>query len=304
MKILLTGGTGFLGSNLLKELVEDNYVYILSRKNNIPVKKIKDLVNCIKCDLTDSAQLNQLFPKNIDLVIHLASEVNIRLDGRYSENLIENNLNSTINLIEVMIDNGVKNLVFSSSMTVYGIKNEIPIKENGELDPIHFYGWTKKWAEDIIKHYSNRGLINSLILRLPGLYGGIRNTGYIYNLIRKMSKNQDVTINTNGLKFWETINIDDFVQIIKKLLAVWQWEKEFEIINCSYGEKTDFIDTAYKIKKILNSKSKITIEKPVDYKKFYLDNSKLKNIIEFDYAFEKSLEDFIKKYKYKSWLRK
>ena len=306
MDILITGGTGFLGSNLLKEFATNNittiipyftynrvYMIIRDRKPDW----LSDYpINFIQCDLTDSGKLNDYFPEKIDLVIHFAGEVKINQDDKWSASLVDNNFISTLNLIRAMINKKAKNLVYSSSMTVYGLNNEIPVKENGNLDPIHFYGLTKKWAEDAIKYYSNKNLIKSLILRLPGLYGGLRNSGYVYNLIRKMSKNQDIEINTEGLKFWETINIDDAVKIIKKLLDIYKWEKNCEIINCSYGKKTDFIGTAYKVKEILNSKSTINVKKPIDYKKFYLDNSKLKSMIDFDYNFEKSLENYVEHY--------
>jgi len=111
-----------------------------------------------------------------------------------------------------------------------------------------------------------------------------------------MSKNQDIEINTKGLKFWETVNVDDAVNIIKKILDAYKWEKNCEILNCSYGEETDFIGTAYKVKKILNSKSTITIEEPIGYKKFYLDNSELRKLIDFDYNFDKGLENYVKHY--------
>ena len=292
MNILITGGTGFLGSKLLEGLIFDNNIYVISRKDHEPLNHMK----YIKCDLTNPKKLNELFPENIDLVIHLAGEVDIRPDGSYSDNLLENNVCATINLIKVMINKKAKNLIFSSSMTVYGIDNEIPVKENGKLEPTHFYGLTKKWAEEVIKYYSKKGLINSLILRLPGLYGGLRKTGYIYNLVKKMPNDEDITIDTKGLKFWETMYIDDVINIIKKLINVWQWEKELEIINCSYGEATDFIETAYRIKYILNSESTIGIEKPIDYKTFYMDNSKLKSMINFYGNFDKSLENYIKHY--------
>jgi len=186
MNILITGGTGFLGSNLLKEFAS-NQVYLIIRDKK-PDWLRNSPINFIQCDLTDSEKLNNYFPEKLDLVIHFAGKININQEGIYTDGLIEDNLISTVNLIKAMVNKKVKNLVFSSSMTVYGIDNEIPVKENGKLKPIHFYGLTKKWAEEAIKHYSQKGLIKSLILRLPGLYGGLRNSGYIYNLIIWLEK--------------------------------------------------------------------------------------------------------------------
>jgi len=300
MNVLITGGAGFLGYNLIQSFIKDrdrkiNQIYMIVRRKrpdwltNIPVQ-------IISCDLADIDKLQNCFPDKIDLVLHLAGKISIAKEDDCINELIKDNLISTVNLIQAMIKKKAKKLIFTSSMTVYGINNKIPVKENGKLEPIHFYGLTKKWAEETIQYYSEKGLIRSLILRLPGLYGGLRNSGYIYNMVRNMSKNQDIEINTKGLKFWEAMNVDDAVKIIKEVLGVYKWKKNYEILNCSYGEEIDFIETAYRIRRLLNSKSKIKIVKPLDYKKFYLDNSKLRKLIDFDYSFEEGLENYIKHY--------
>lgn len=121
----------------------------------------------------------KILPYDIDLIIHCAAKIKIYPDGRYSDNLVEDNLISTINLIEAMIEKGIKNIVLCSSVTVYGVENNIPINENGILKPINFYGFTKKWAEEAIINYSRKKFLNALILRLPGLYGYTRTSGYI-----------------------------------------------------------------------------------------------------------------------------
>lgn len=306
MNILITGGTGFLGSHIVKKLLLNNNIIVLSRgiKNEyssiLSTEEIK-AINFILCDLRNIEYLKTIISSDINLIIHCAAKINICSNGRYSDNLIEDNLISTINLIEAMIEKGIKNIIFCSSMTVYGVENNIPISENGILKPINFYGFTKKWAEEAIINYSQKKLLNAVILRLPGLYGYPRKSGYIYNLIKKIFENHDINIKTKGLKFWETVNVEDTAEIIKRIIKIWKWETNFEILNCSYGEEIDFIETAFKIKKIINSKSIINIEKPIDYIKFYLDNLKLKELIDIEYTFEKSLKNFIEKYE--GWLR-
>jgi UDP-glucose 4-epimerase len=302
MNILITGGTGFLGSHLARQLSGHN-IKIAGRGLTAGYLTTEEtrLFDFIKCDIRDKGSLMKRLPHDIDLVIHCAGMLRSPKDGRCANELIETNLNSTINLMEVIIDKGIKNFLFCSSMTVYGVKNDIPVKEDGVLKPVHFYGLSKKWAEEAVVNYAREGLLNALILRYPGLYGYPRTSGYMYNTIKKALREETISIESKGLKFWETINIEDAAEITKRVLGAWKWSKNYEIINCSYGEEIDFVGTAFKIKEIINSGSPIEIKQPVEYIKFYLDNSRLRDLMDFDYNFENGLKNFLKKYK--KWLR-
>lgn len=296
MNILITGGTGFLGSAIAGSLASANRVSVISRGNKYGYLAKKDIkkLSIIECNLTDKKALKKNFPSDIDLVIHCAGLTGMRPDLRCPDDLIESNLISTINIIEAMIDNGVKRLVFSSSMTVYGVDNRIPVKESGILEPVHLYGLSKKWAEDAIRAYSGNDLISHLIIRYPGLYGYPRKSGYIYNTARRMIKNEDVCIDTGGLNFWETMNIEDAVEITRRILSSWCGKSMNETSNCSYGEETDFVSTASMIKKITGSSSAIKVKKPLGYIKFYLDNSRARRITGgLKFTFGGSLKRFL-----------
>jgi UDP-glucose 4-epimerase len=263
----MTGGTGYLGKHLIRKIHNNHDLYFLSR------------------DETD-------IPKGIDLVIHLAGEVDIRQDGLYSGNLIYNNVEYTIRLIESMIKAGVNKLIYTSSMTVYSINNIVPVKENADLQPSSFYGLTKKWAEEVIQHYSNECYIDAWILRIPGIYGGNRKSGYIYNTIQKALNNEDIVLSTDGMKYWEAIYIDDLTDMIKKMIGYMIMATK--VFNISYGEEIDFIETAFKIKQMTQSKSHIKIG-DYTYRRFYLDNAKLKELLDFDfsYSFDNGLRRYI-----------
>ncbi len=296
MNILITGGTGFLGSRLASSLRQYYNVKVTSRgiKNDYLTREDLKSFNFVPIDLRDRNSLKKNLTREVDLVIHCAAVIQGLAEARCRTDLVDTNLLGTINLVETMCDRGIKNFIFCSSMSVYGLKNKVPVKENGVLDPIHFYGLTKKWGEEAVMKYSKAGLIKSLILRFPGLYGFPRRNGYIYNAARKLIRNEVVEIDSRGLKFWETINVDDAASMILKLLKAWKWKPVCQILNCSYGKEVDFIDTAFKIREIVRSKSKIKIKKPIDYDRFYLDNSKLKKLIKFDYEFDSKLESFLK----------
>jgi len=298
LNILITGGTGFLGSFLARQLSSGNRVKIIARKLKSDYLSSRELrkFNFTRCDIRNKNSLKKVLTPDLDLVIHCAALINISYEGRIAKDLLETNLVSTINLIDVMVENGVKRLLFCSSMTVYSINNRIPVRESGNLGSIHFYGMSKKWAEDIVVKYAKNNLIKALIIRYPGLYGYPRKDGFIYNVTKKMLKNELVIINTKGLKFWEAMNVEDAAEITKKILKRWKWKKNYEIINCSYGKEIDFIKTTNKIKDFSHSRSEIRIKRPLDYMRFYLDNSKLRSLINFNYDFDRSLIRFVRKH--------
>ena len=304
MKILVTGGTGFLGSCLTRELSKENDIVIMARgekKSYLHNNEMKEF-NFIKCDMRDKYSLEKILPDQIDLVIHCAGAIDIKEVNGDIGGLIESNLSTTINLIESMIKKGIPRLIFSSSMTVYGINNAAPVSENDILDPIHFYGLSKKWSEEVIIKYAVRKFIKAAILRYPGLYGYPRDSGYIYNIIKKMLKHEGIFIDTTDLKFWECISISDACSITHDFIRAWNWKLDFSVVNCSYGEELDFIKTAFKIKDLIKSKSRIVVKEPVDYIKFFLDNSRIRSMIDFNYSFDKGMNSFLDKYR--NWLAK
>ncbi|MCP4652340.1 MAG: NAD(P)-dependent oxidoreductase [Candidatus Omnitrophica bacterium] len=290
MNIAITGGAGFLGSYLARNFSAENHVTVIDIHSPNPVSG----VDFKQCDIRDAASLEGALSAEIDLVIHCAAVIKIQNDGRCPNGMVDVNLQATINLMETMVNKNIGKLIFCSSMTVYAADNASPVKENARLDPIHFYGLSKKWGEDAIAAYANKGLIKALILRYPGLYGYPRRAGYIYNVAKKLINNELVLVDSTGLKFWETIYVGDASQLTKKIATAYDWSSNLEIINCSYGQETDFVMTASKIKAVLGSSSKIEIKEPKDYVKFYLDNSKLKNITgSFDYNFDGGLKMFL-----------
>lgn len=299
MNILITGGTGFLGAHLARELCGSHKLYLLSRnptRDNLRKLGVRN-ARLIRCDLTRRGDIQSAFPEGIGLVIHCAGRINVEPD-RCPEGLAEANLTGTVNLIEAMIDKSAEKLFFASSMTVYSPHNKMPVNESGRLEPVHFYGLTKKWAEGAIQNYAKKGFIKALIFRYPGLFGYPRSGGYLHAIASKLLKGQDVIINASGLRFWEAMNIEDAAQITRRALTAWNWDKQCAVFNCSYGEETDFVETAFKAKKMLNSGSRLEVKGCPSYSRFFLDNRRLKKMFKkFDYNFDQGLKKFLRKQK-------
>ena len=159
MKVLVTGGIGYIGSHTVVELLNDGYeVIIIDNLVNSKIEvvdKIKELTNknftFIEGDVCDHELLTQIFDNNkIDAVIHFAGLKAVGESVEKPLEYYENNIGSTINLVKVMKEHNCKNIVFSSSATVYGTPKILPIKENFPLSTTNPNGTTKLVNEWIL----------------------------------------------------------------------------------------------------------------------------------------------------------
>ena len=160
MKILVTGGCGFIGSHTVVELLEENYEVViidnLSNSKKEVIEKIKKITNkdltFYEADVCDIEKLEQIFNENkIDAVIHFAGYKAVGESVKNPLKYYKNNIDSTLSLCEVMNKYNVKNIVFSSSATVYGNPEKLPIKETFKTgETTNPYGTTKVMIERIL----------------------------------------------------------------------------------------------------------------------------------------------------------
>jgi UDP-glucose 4-epimerase len=160
MRILVTGGAGYIGSHTCLELLQAGYEVIvvdnLSNSKEESLKRVQELTGktlaLYKVDLLDKDALKAVFDKSsIDAVIHFAGLKAVGESVIIPLRYYHNNVTGTLILCEVMGTHNVKNLVFSSSATVYGDPNKVPIKEDFPLSPTNPYGRAKLMIEDILR---------------------------------------------------------------------------------------------------------------------------------------------------------
>lgn len=160
MKILVTGGTGYIGSHTCVELLNAGYDIVVidnfSNSKREVVDKIKEITNkdfkFYEGDCCDKETLNKIFEENeISSVIHFAGFKAVGESVSEPLKYYRNNLDSTITLLEVMKEKNCKKIVFSSSATVYGKPKSLPIKEDFPLSTTNPYGTTKLMIEGILK---------------------------------------------------------------------------------------------------------------------------------------------------------
>ncbi len=158
--ILLTGGLGYIGSHTAVQLLNDGYEVVIVDNLSNSEKRVKGKIEKItgksvkfyKYDIKNERNLRKVFVENkIDAVIHFAGLKAVGESVQMPIEYYENNLESTINLLKIMREFGVKNLVFSSSATVYGKAESMPIYEDFPTSATNPYGRTKLFIEEILK---------------------------------------------------------------------------------------------------------------------------------------------------------
>ena len=164
MKILVTGGCGYIGSHTVVELLENDYEVVIvdnlsNSKKNV-LDRIKEITkkdfNFYEMDVCDKKSLTTVFKENkIDAVIHFAGFKAVGESVEKPLMYYRNNIDSTLSLLEVMNEFGVKKIAFSSSATVYGKPETLPIREDSKLYTTNPYGSTKLMIENILRDLYN-----------------------------------------------------------------------------------------------------------------------------------------------------
>ncbi len=174
-KILVTGGTGFIGSHTVLELLKKDYeVVVIDNLSNSKIDSIRRVekltgktVDFFKVDLLEKSSLKEIFQAfNFHSVIHFAGLKAVGESVKKPLLYYQNNVTGTVNLCEAMQKAGVKNIVFSSSATVYGDPSQSPLSEDSTQDAVNPYGRTKLTIEYILKDlYDSDPGWNAVLLR-------------------------------------------------------------------------------------------------------------------------------------------
>ncbi len=165
--ILVAGGAGYIGSQTVKHLSENGYNVIVA--DNLVYghrEALNPNIPFYKADLEDIETLRPIFKEHkIDAVMHFAAYTYITESVQNPQKYYKNNLKGTINLLEVMLENNVKRIVFSSSCSVYGNPQYTPMDEKHPQAPVNPYGKTKYMAEQIFRDYANAYGLKYIALR-------------------------------------------------------------------------------------------------------------------------------------------
>lgn len=313
MEILVTGGLGFIGSHIVVELLEQGYkVVVIDNLSNSKIEvvdKIKKITNkefaFYLGDVCDKQILNKIFNENsINAVIHLAGYKAVPESVKQPLKYYQNNLISTLFLCEVMSLYNVKNLVFSSSATVYGNPSRLPITETDEVGKTtNPYGETKYMIEKILKDlYYSDNEYNIAILRYfnpigahkSGLLGedpnGIPNNlmPYIVKVANKELK--ELSIFGNDYDTVDGTGIRDYIHVVdlaKGHIKALEWvfkNKGLDYFNLGTGKGYSVLELVEAFKKYnkVDLPYKIVERRPGDIASCYADCTHAKEILDWE----------------------
>jgi len=255
--ILITGGAGFIGSNMVEKLINNNKITVIDNLNNhVGDRFIKKFYNnknfsFINADLL-SYDLNKL--NDIDVIIHFSANSDVRYGSEDPEKDFKNNVMVTNNILEYMRKNDVKEILFASSSTVYGEASIMPTPENyGPYMPISSYGASKMANEGFITAYSHYYGIKGSIFRFANIVGKNSTHGVIYDFINKLLKNdKELEILGDGTQRKSYMHVSDCVD---SMIFVHEKFKKTDIINLGNDETTSVKTIADDVVKGMNLKN-------------------------------------------------
>ena len=276
--ILVTGGAGYIGSHIVEQLVETKDKIIIIDNLETGYKKlINKKAIFVKGDIKNLKQLSKLFYKyKINSVIHLAAYLNISEAEKNKKKYFENNVRGTLNVVKCCKNTNIKNIVFSSSCSIYG-NSKGAVDENKKANPRGYYAYTKYKGEKIIKKYAKKFKYNFAILRYFNIAGASKSNkigeissshGHLFKNIAIQSLNKNPVINIYG-KDYKTKDgtcVRDYMHVsdlsaahIKALNFINNKSKSITL-NCGYGKGYSVLEIV-KIFKKINKNLKITFTK-------------------------------------------
>ena len=171
MKLLVTGGAGYIGSAFVKEAVKNHEVVVVDNLSKGKKELVDKKAKFFKMDLVEKEKLEELFNKEkFEAVVHFAAYKSV---GESMKNPIKysDNISGTINLLNAMAKENVKKIIFSSTAAVYGIPEKNVADEETKTNPINYYGFTKLKCEELMDWYSKINGIDYMIFRYFNVAG-------------------------------------------------------------------------------------------------------------------------------------
>ena len=308
MKILVTGGAGFIGSHLieyfLKKTKDDvscldnmnDYYNPLIKEQNIKSFLSSSRFELIKGDIRDFHVVKNVIA-DADYVFHEAAQAGVRISVQKPQVAHDINATGTLNLLRAAIDSGIKKFINASSSSVYGHVHYLPFDEGHSTVPISPYGVSKLMAEHYCRVFHELYGIDTCSLRYFTVYGPrMRPDLAIHIFTQKSMKNEPLTIFGDGTKTRDFTYIDDIVRANITVMNKGRGE-----YNIGGGHHVSIQQLAEEIKRINASSSVIRYEGPMkgDAEHTYADICKAKQ--ELGWSPQVSLEDGLQRYA--EWIR-
>lgn len=298
MKILVTGGAGFIGSNLVAALIDAGHeVAVVDNLSTGFKENINKKAKFFEVDICDRENLESVFEKEKpEIIFHLAAQISVRDSFKDPVGDIKNNLIGTVNLLLLAEKYEIKKIIMSSTGgAIYGDDAERPTPETAKGNPVSPYGMNKLSAEKYLEFFAFRSQIKTTVLRYANVYGPRQNpegeAGVVAILASAMLRNGPIQIYGSGEQTRDFVFVSDVVEANLKALHS-TVEGTF---NIGTGTESSINEVAEKMIEISLSKSILehTIAKPGEQMHSSLDCKKAR--LELGWQPAVSLEDGLRK---------
>ena len=299
MKFAVTGGAGFVGSNIVKLLVKENHDVLVidnmhtGKKENL--QEIFDKIEFCELDIRNIPELENKI-KDVDGIFHEAALTIVQESFLMEEEYYDVNVKGTENIFNIAEKYGIK-VVFASSSSVYGNTEKIPIIENNERNPINPYGKTKLEDEFLAEKYSKKG-VSIIGLRYFNIFGKGQTGSYagvITKFVNQLKEKKSPKIFGDGSQIRDFIFVEDIAQAnLSAMLS----KINFGFFNIGTGKTTSILQLAKFLIKLYNLEIFPEFSDPLngDVQKSQADIKKSQKLLNWTYKIEieEGLEKMIK----------
>jgi UDP-glucose 4-epimerase len=299
MKFAVTGGAGFVGSNIVKLLVKENHDVLVidnmhtGKKENL--QEIFDKIEFCELDIRNIPELENKI-KDVDGIFHEAALTIVQESFLMEEEYYDVNVKGTENIFKIAEKYGIK-VVFASSSSVYGNTEKIPILENNERNPINPYGKTKLEDEFLAEKYSDKG-VSIIGLRYFNIFGKGQTGSYagvITKFVNQLKEKKSPKIFGDGSQIRDFIFVEDIAQAnLSAMLS----KINFGFFNIGTGKTTSILQLAKFLIKLYNLEIFPEFSDPLngDVQKSQADIKKSQKLLNWTYKIEieEGLEKMIK----------
>ena len=296
MKYVVTGGAGFIGSNLVDKLIASGEeVHVLDNFSTGKEENCNSQAKYHKIDISDKSKFDEMKEvcEKVDTVFHCAALARVQPSIENPINYEINNTIGTVNILKACVDSGVRRFVFSGSSSVYGPSEILPSKETHDTYPISPYANQKLYGELCCKMFSQVYGLETISLRYFNVYGERQNLGGAYAtvvgiFINQFINNIPLTINGDGTQRRDFTYVGDVVNA--NILASKTTNKSYgEVINIGSGKNISINNLADMI-----SKKRIHLDPVKEPKENLADISKAQSFISWEPKI--NIEDWVKLY--------
>ena len=307
--ILVTGGAGFIGSHLVDHLLaEDGWrVTVVDdfndfyapeiKRENVRAHEERDEYRLVECDIRERVALERVFVETeFDVIVHLAARAGVRPSLQEPVLYAETNINGTLNLLELARQHGVRQFVFGSSSSVYGINAKVPFSEEDPIrQPISPYAATKAAGELLCHTYSHLYGVRCVCLRFFTVYGARQRPDLaIHKFARLIDKGQPIPVFGDGTTRRDYTYIDDIIAGVRS--AVDYEASPYEVINLGESRTVELRELIALLEKELDRHALIDRQpmQPGDVPQTFADITKARRLLGYNPQTE--IEDGIRRF--------